>query len=289
MQKTVKVPFGLLAGECQTASLVLDGGSVIGSCIDSGGTTGTMFLEQHVLLMILRGKLKLSFGKHTYRVDARQMILLRKATLVSYEKEGSDFWQLMFCISDQLLHDFLSQSDISYSRTVDQPNEVCNMSPRLVAFAQSLRPYFDEPSRISAGLLRLKVMEMFYDVADTSQPLFLQMLQLRHPVRTDLHRVIEDNLTTPVTLADLAYLSGRSLSSFKREFQRIYGAPPAKWIREQRLEKARELLSTTPMTVTQVCYSLGFENLAHFSRIFKQKFGIAPSDVALESQDIKHK
>lgn len=132
-------------------------------------------------------------------------------------------------------------------------------------------------------------MEMFYDVADTSLPLFLQMLQLRLPVCTDLHRVIEENLTTPDTLADLAYLSGRSLSSFKREFQRIYGAPPAKWIRGQRMEKARELLSTTPMIVTQVCYSLGFENLAHFSRIFKQKFGIAPCDVASESQDRKHK
>lgn len=70
MQKTVKVSFGLLAGECQTASLVLDGGSVIGSYIESGGISGTMFLEQHVLLMELRGKQKLSFGKHTYRVDA---------------------------------------------------------------------------------------------------------------------------------------------------------------------------------------------------------------------------
>lgn len=288
MQKTVKVPFGLLSGECDTASLVLDGGSVIGSCIKSGGTTGTMFLEQHVLLMVLRGKLTLKYGKQTFQIDAGQMILLRKATLVSYEKEGDNFEQLMFCISDQLLHDFLSQSDISYSRTVDEPNEVCSMSPRLVAFVKSLRPYFDEPSRISAGLLRLKVMEMFYDVADTSRPLFQQMLQLRHPVRTDLHRVVEDNLTSPVTLADLAYLSGRSLSSFKREFQRIYGVPPAKWIRERRLEKAHELLSTTPMTVAQICYSLGFENPAHFSRIFKQKYGIAPSEV-LAVQDIKHK
>ena len=104
-----------------------------------------------------------------------------------------------------------------------------------------------------------------------------EMILLRQPVKTDIHRVVEENYTSPISLDELAYLSGRSLSSFKREFQDIYGAPPARWIREKRLSKAHEMLRSSSLSVADVAYSLGFENPTHFSRIFKQQYGYAPS------------
>lgn len=105
------------------------------------------------------------------------------------------------------------------------------------------------------------------------------MLQLRNPVRTDIHRVVEENYTSPITLKEMAYLSGRSLSSFKRDFQDIYNTTPAKWIREKRLSKARQMLQTSNMSVADVAYNLGFENPTHFSRIFKQHYGVSPSSL----------
>ena len=89
--------------------------------------------------------------------------------------------------------------------------------------------------------------------------------------------MVEDNYTSPISLEELAYLSGRSLSSFKRDFLSIYGETPAKWIRERRLSKARQMLQSSQMSVADVAYSLGFENPTHFSRIFKQQYGIPPS------------
>ena len=86
----------------------------------------------------------------------------------------------------------------------------------------------------------------------------LLLLQLRQPVKSDVRRIVEDNYTSPVTLEDLAYLSGRSLSSFKRDFQSIFGEPPASWIREHRLNKARQMLQSSNMSVADVAYSLGF-------------------------------
>ena len=154
------------------------------------------------------------------------------------------------------------------------------MSERLVAYCKSLSPYFNAPSQANPGLLRLKVMEMLYNVMDCSKNIFRQMLQLRQPVKTDIHRVVEDNYTSPITLNELAYLSGRSLSSFKREFLDIYGEPPARWIRARRLSKAHEMLQTTRLSIADIAYSLGFENPTHFSRIFKQQYGAAPSAIA---------
>ena len=110
------------------------------------------------------------------------------------------------------------------------------------------------------------------------------LLRRAHSVsyRTDIHRVVEENYTSPISLEELAYLSGRSLSSFKRDFQSIYNTTPARWIREKRLSKARQMLQTSRMSVAYVAYSLGFENPTHFSRIFKQQYGV-PLDLDLEA------
>ena len=153
------------------------------------------------------------------------------------------------------------------------------MSDRLVAYCWSLAPYFNDPSQINPGLLRLKVMELLFNVMDCSKNIFRQMLQLRQPVKADIHRVVEDNYTSPISLEELAYLSGRSLSSFKRDFQSIYNTTPAKWIREKRLSKAHQMLQSSQMSVAEVAYSLGLENPTHFSRIFKQQYGMLPISV----------
>ena len=282
MTKITKFPSALISGDCTTSSLQLDGGSIIDQCIVTAGERGTFFLEQHLLYVVLGGSVKLTCGRQSWTVGKNEMILLRRAQSVSYEKQGSEetglFESQLFAINDELLKDFLtSQQVVIPAMTEEYGAQVSPMSERLVAYCWSLSPYFNDPSQVNPGLLRLKVMELLYNVMDCSKNIFRQMLQLRQPVKTDIHRVVEENYTSPISLDELAYLSGRSLSSFKREFQDIYGEPPARWIREKRLSKAHEMLRSSSLSVADVAYSLGFENPTHFSRIFKQQYGYAPS------------
>ena len=282
MTKITKFPSALISGDCTTSSLVMDGGSIIDQCIVTAGERGTFFLEQHLLYVVLGGSVKLTCGRQSWTVGKNEMILLRRAQSVSYEKQGSEetglFESQLFAINDELLKDFLtSQQVVIPAMTEEYGAQVSPMSERLVAYCWSLAPYFNDPSQVNPGLLRLKVMELLYNVMDCSKNIFRQMLQLRQPVKTDIHRVVEENYTSPISLDELAYLSGRSLSSFKRDFQDIYGESPARWIREKRLAKAREMLRSSSLSVADVAYSLGFENPTHFSRIFKQQYGYAPS------------
>ncbi|MEZ4902636.1 MAG: helix-turn-helix transcriptional regulator [Spirosomataceae bacterium] len=123
------------------------------------------------------------------------------------------------------------------------------------------------------------MIELMYDLAYTDKTFLTQILQLRNQPVQDLSFVLDVNYTNRLSVNDLARLSGRSLSTFKREFQQIYNTSPAQWIREKRLHKAKELLEKTEMNVTDVCFTTGFESIAHFSRTFKSYFGIAPSSV----------
>ncbi|MBR1401209.1 MAG: helix-turn-helix transcriptional regulator [Prevotella sp.] len=282
MMKITKFPSALISGDCTTSSLTLDGGSIIDQCIVTAGERGTFFLEQHLLYVVLGGSVRLTCGRQSWTVRKNEMILLRRAQSVSYEKQGSEetglFESQLFAINDELLKDFLTSQQVQIPQMTEElGTQVSPMSDRLVAYCWSLSPYFNDPSQVNPGLLRLKVMELLYNVMDCSKNIFRQMLQLRQPVKTDIHRVVEENYTSPISLDELAYLSGRSLSSFKREFQDIYGEPPARWIRERRLSKAQQMLRSSSLSVADVAYSLGFENPTHFSRIFKQQYGYAPS------------
>lgn len=283
--KMVKVPTALVSCDASQATLELEGCSVVQQCVHSTGASGTMYLEEHLLLFVLGGTNKMTYGRQTYVVQKNEMILLKKATAVQYEKAGDPdndniYESMMFSLKDDILKSFLSTAEIDIPKIKAEgeiKSEVYPMNEYLVAFVHSLKPYFNNQSGMNPGQLRLKMMELLYDVAEYNKNVFFQILQLHQPVRTDVRQVMEQHYASPVNLEELAYLSGRSLSSFKRDFQSIYNTSPASWIREKRLSKAKEMLESTQMSVTDICYSLGFENVSHFSRIFKAHHGQSPS------------
>ncbi len=112
MTKITKFPSALISGDCTTSSLTLDGGSIIDQCIVTAGERGTFFLEQHLLYVVLGGSVKLTSGRQSWTVRKNEMILLRRAQSVSYEKQSSEetglFESQLFAINDELLKDFLT-------------------------------------------------------------------------------------------------------------------------------------------------------------------------------------
>jgi len=264
-------------------SLVTDGFTVVDSCTKVPATTGSMFLTEHLLLFVLQGTYIIRFGEQTYTLGKNQMVLLKKAIVVEYEKigdpENDNFFEgMMFFLQDDLLKEFIKKVTVPAQKTDELSSiSVRNMTPRMLGFVRSLIPYFSEFDKIDDGLIELKMLELVYGIAHMDKKLLFQLLHLKQQNRSDISRVLEENYMNPVSINDLAYLSGRSLSSFKREFRAIYDIPPSRWLQKRRLKKAKELLANTEMSVTDVCYTIGFENLSHFSRVYKSHYGHPPS------------
>lgn len=288
-KKYLKVPSDFTLESSSHTSLKLDGCSVVESCIYSMQGSGTLYLEEHLLIFVLDGTETITYGKQKHVVGKNEMILLKKATVINFEKQGNPdndniYDSLMFFIKDELLKEFLTTANVKISKIEEEAaTKVVPMSDCLVAAAYSLKPYFSYPE-INQGLLRLKLIEMLYGISECSKSMFRQILQLRNPVRVDIRQVVEQHYASPITLPELAYLSGRSLSSFKRDFQTIYNVPPAQWIREKKLQKASEMLQNTTLSVSEICYSLGFENISYFSQVFKKHFNLPPSEFRVETK-----
>jgi len=71
--------------------------------------------------------------------------------------------------------------------------------------------------------------------------------------------------------------AGYSPFHFARSFREAYGATPGQYLTRRRVERARDLLRSANLTVTEVCYAVGFASLGSFSARFKQQVGVPPS------------
>lgn len=253
-------------------------------CGQSQLNNGQSWLAKDPLLVVvLGGRLRIRYGTFTYTIDEGSMGLIRKNILVTYSTpQPSESQQctrfLLISLKDELLKEFVKMARLS----VLPPEEtlavtIDSVDTRLLNFFDSLQSYSFETGVNAGYLTKIKLLELLFNLAQANSVILPQLLDLRPHFRPDITAIVEENLMSPLSLTQLAMLSGRSLSSFKRDFLSIYNMPPSTWLRRRRLEKARELFLNTSMTVTDVCYTLGFENLAHFSRLFKSHFGYSPS------------
>jgi len=98
---------------------------------------------------------------------------------------------------------------------------------------------------------------------------------------------MEQYFNKNISLGDMAELSGRSLSTFKREFSRTFNTTPAKWIRERRLSWAAQLLRNSNKNITEITYDSGYDSLSHFSSLFRKQYGMTPREYRAEPNPLK--
>ncbi len=150
------------------------------------------------------------------------------------------------------------------------------------AFFQSILTYFDEDCQPDPSLLELKFKELILTLADNTanrELLGYFCSLLEEPQSVSIQLIMEANYCYNLRLEEFAALCARSLSAFKRDFIRIYKTAPGKWLLEKRLNHARHLLANRGKTVGETSVECGFENAAHFSRTFRQRFGMAPNSI----------
>jgi AraC-like DNA-binding protein len=110
------------------------------------------------------------------------------------------------------------------------------------------------------------------------------MTQTRHRVPEDLlihlrraRDLADRRYAEPLDLDALASAAGVSKYHFLRCFASVYGKTPALYLTERRIERAQDLLRATNLTVTEICYLVGFSSLGSFSSRFTDLVGMSPS------------
>src|SRR6266540_2437597 len=88
----------------------------------------------------------------------------------------------------------------------------------------------------------------------------------------------------PIDLEGLAQRAGYSRYHFLRSFRDAYGETPRAYLTRRRIERAKELLRSANLTVTEVCFLVGFSSLGSFSARFSELVGATPTQYRDESR-----
>jgi AraC-like DNA-binding protein len=160
-----------------------------------------------------------------------------------------------------------------YIRKIDKQDVIAH-------FIHSLDFYFENPSLVTEDLLKLKIKELILLLLQTDNAGNIVTLfsHLFNPRQAGLFEIVEAHVYSSISIVELARLTGRSLSTFKRDFETQFNDTPANFIKEKKLEKALELLQSTELSVSEICYEVGFQDTSHFTKTFKKKYHQSPSE-----------
>ncbi|RIV36690.1 AraC family transcriptional regulator [Flagellimonas lutimaris] len=106
-----------------------------------------------------------------------------------------------------------------------------------------------------------------------------------HPTTYSFREIIEVHYYSNITMEQLTKLNNQSLSTFKREFKKIYNASPATYLRDKKLQKSIELIVSTDMRMADIAYNCGFADDSHYSKTFKLRFGVSPTQYRMTHFD----
>lgn len=181
-------------------------------------------------------------------------------------------------VYDDGLPAFLKNSS---ERLPDRPSAKVPNDDLFQKFFEGIFYYFSNPELVNDELIVLKLKELLLLLDNTkeSDKLHLILSSLFTPQVHQFKSVVHAHLFDNLSIDQLASIAGFSRSGFKRKFQEVFDSSPARYIREQRLNHAAELLkSSDHLSISEIAYKCSFSDLANFSNGFKRHFACTPSE-----------
>ena len=245
-----------------------------------------MWSQYNYIFYVIDGRKIWHTAQGSYDLQKGSCVFVRKGASIIEQFFDTGFCLVLFFMPDEFLCETLKTRSAPLSRAAIKydPVILLNSSESLNAFFVSMSVYFRDTKEPDQSLLELKFRELILTLADN--PLNAELLSyfcslLHEPQSVSLQRIMEDNCCFNLRLEQYAELCNRSLSAFKRDFQKQFHTTPGKWLLEKRLNHAMHLLGHRNKTVSEAAFESGFENPSHFSRCFKERFGLPPTGVKM--------
>jgi AraC family transcriptional regulator, exoenzyme S synthesis regulatory protein ExsA len=241
-----------------------------------------LWTQYNYLFYVIDGQKIWHTAGGSYDIQKDSCVFVRKGGFILEQFMNSGFCVILFFIPDDFISDTLqtrSKPLVKYEQHFE-PLMLLESNETLKGFFLSMSSYFAETQDPDPSLLERKFKELVLNIADNpvNKDLLSYFCSLLHePQSILLKRVMEDNFCYNLKLDVYAELSNRSLSAFKRDFEKFFHNTPGKWLLEKRLHHALHLMNNQQKSVSEAAFESGFQSPSHFSRAFKIRFGKGPS------------
>ena len=241
--------------------------------------------REHTLIYQCSGRLEIEErGKKTvlYPGDCAFMRRDNRMWLQKRVGKGEPYRSIVLKFSKDFLREFYQTLD-RQQIPIDSKREKASLlllpknRPDIRSLFESVIPYFDAGEKPSEKILKLKMIEGVYVLLNTDRNLYASLFDFVEPWKIDILDYLNENYMCDLSMKEIASYTGRSLATFKRDFAKVSDLTPQKWIIRRRLEAAHDLIRSGKKKVTEACFDVGFKNLSHFSKVYKETYGVAPS------------
>lgn len=256
---------------------------ILYSCYANVSREGEQFIPEHVFGYILSGSQVMYVGDKTYHFKEGDFRFFRKNQLCKFIKQpppGGEFISLSTRLDREALRamgeELNLHADAPYTGDgilLLEPNDL------LKNYVASLKPYLNATSDINKALTELKIKEVIMLLLQINPQLKNVLFDFAEPGKIDLEAYMNENYKYNVSINRFAYLTGRSLATFKRDFERIFHTSPNRWLQQKRLTDAHFLIKEKGWRSSDVYMEVGFKDFSHFSFAFKKAYGVSPSRV----------
>lgn len=243
----------------------------------------TNSVRDHFLVYIYSGEYHIEEGKKKTIVRPGECVFLRKdIRLNTYKmaKKEEPFRSIAIRFTRTFLIDFYRKiSENNIPKNVKKFKEsVVKMSAStdVISLFRSMTAYVDANVKPSEEIMDLKRLEGIYSLLNIDKRFFPTLFDFTDPWKIDLLEFMNNNYTYELSMEDIASFTGRSLSTFKRDFKKISNLTPQRWIIQQRLIAANKAIHEEGKKVRDVYSDVGFKNESHFYNAYKKYFGKAP-------------
>jgi AraC family transcriptional regulator, exoenzyme S synthesis regulatory protein ExsA len=241
-----------------------------------------VLFEHHMLVWFISGETKIIQADASHVFKAGDIFLIPRnqlATVINYPKDGLPHKTVVMHLSVLRLQEYYAGLDVSTKESATPKIRAFGRHPLLESCLASLIPYFDMQDNFPENIASLKINEAISILRIIDPSIDGILTHFNDPGKIDLAGFMEKNFMFNMPLEKFGYLSGRSLSTFHRDFKKIYSTPPQKWLLQKRLELAHYLVSEKQRKPAEVYLEAGFEDLSHFSFAFKKCYGYTPASL----------
>ncbi|MCF2495372.1 helix-turn-helix domain-containing protein [Dyadobacter chenhuakuii] len=240
------------------------------------------FISEHFFLYLLKGSIKAFDGHKHYQMVPGDYCIARKNHLVRYTKykDKDEFEKIIITLDEPFLRKFLERHPVQAQADSNNDSFLFIQDNKLIKnYIQSLEPYYSGDLEIDETFADIKREELLMIILKSDPAMANVFFNFAIPAKIDLEAYMNRNFRFNISLERFAFLTGRSLSSFKRDFQKVFGTNPGNWLKKKRLDEAYFQISQQKHRPSEVYLEVGFEDLSHFSFVFKKEFGRTPSEV----------
>jgi len=240
-----------------------------------------VIFEHHVLVWFISGETKIIQADASFTFRAGDIFLIPRnqlTTVINYPKDGKPHQAVAMYLTEARLKDFYSRHKVIGRLQPFKKVYRFSKHALLESCLASLIPYFDLGDDLPNDIAAIKIEEAISILRSIDKSVDGLLADFDEPGKINLTDFMERHYMFNMTMDRFGYLTGRSQSTFLRDFKKAFQTTPQKWLTKKRLELAHYHIAEKKRNPVDVYIEVGFENLSHFSHAFKNQFGYPPND-----------